>query len=56
MFKLGVEAKSTKCIEVALNYLLKLFSQGYIDLSAPNYCEDFVITEANIERKKVDKY
>lgn len=37
---------------MTLGYLYKLLSQGLIDLSEPNYCEDFIITEANIEKKK----
>lgn len=50
-FKLGIESKSTKCIEMTLTYLLKLFTLGYIDIHVPNYCEDFHILEASIEKK-----
>lgn len=33
---------------MTLNYLLKIFVNGFIDLGENNYCEDFVITEASI--------
>jgi hypothetical protein len=42
-FKLGIESKSTKCIELSLNYLNKLFDLGYVDLTGPNYCLNFTI-------------
>lgn len=47
-FKLGIESKSTKCIEIALGFLVRLFGMGFVELGEPNFCEDFVITEVNI--------
>lgn len=33
IFKLGIESKSTKSIEITLNFLLRLFKMGFIDLN-----------------------
>ena len=55
-FKLGLESKSTKCIEMTLGYLLKLFSMGYVDIHVPNYCEEFTIMEASVARHPQNKY
>ena len=36
---------------MTLGYLLKLFTLGFIDLNAPNFCEDFTILEASIQKR-----
>jgi hypothetical protein len=56
IFKLGIESKSTKCIETSLAYLYKLFSLNFIDLSQPNFCEDYIIMEGKVNHKPVENY
>ena len=36
---------------MTLNYLLKLFSLGYINIHVPNYCEEFTIMQASVVRE-----
>ena len=56
VFKIGIESKSTKCVEVSLTYLHKLLTLNFIDINQPNYCEDYLILDGKVEYKQVQAY
>ena len=56
VFKIGVESKSTKCVELSLTYLHKLLALNFIDLSQPNFCEEYLILDGKVEHRQVEHH